>query len=349
MFDTRGTHIVTRTMLFSRDDGTAILYGKSHADLPTEDQAPPKMPAPIANVKPEMMAVDWLDRCTLYFEGDDPDNLIINRADLVGSVAVKTKQIQLNSDALNLYFAPPESAPAAPTTQPARSSPALRQLDAFGTVKSILTGPNGPDDLRKLDCDNLKLRTAKAADNRLYARDVDAIGHVHTKDPKSELTAGYLHAVLGIPSTQPTTRPTTRPTKKAEMDTGELESLVAHDNVHAVMDDGSTADAVRLDIAVKDGHKSITLQGNPAIVTRKDGKLIGEIIHIVPDTEQLSVTGPGRMDGVQRTAPDQPARPDEGAHQGQQEARQRGRPQRPLASVLPRLGGQGPEGPAAEA
>ncbi|HEV8291076.1 MAG TPA: hypothetical protein VGP94_04110, partial [Tepidisphaeraceae bacterium] len=294
---------------FSEDDGTAILYGKSHADLPTEDQAGPKTQTADPAAKPEMMAVDWLDRCTLFFEGDNPDNLIINRADLVGAVAVKTKQIQLNSDALNLHFAPPETAPAAPTTQPARASPALRQLDAFGNVKSLLTGPNGPDDLRKLDCDNLKLRTSKAPDGRLYARNVDAIGHVHTKDPRSELSAGYLHAVLGVPSTQPTTKPTTRPGRKAEMDTGELESLVAHDDVHAIMDDGSTADAVRLDIAVKDGKKAITLQGNPAVVTRKDGKLIGEIIHIVPETEQLSVTGAGRMDGVQRSAPDQPPRP----------------------------------------
>src|SRR5207248_4903975 len=94
-----------------------------------------------------------------------------------------------------------------------------------------------------------------------------------------------------------------------DMDTGELESLVAHDDVHAIMDDGSTADAVRLDIAVIDGKKAVTLQGQPAIVTRKDLKLVGEIIHIVPDTEQLSVTGAGRMDGAQRSAADQPARP----------------------------------------
>jgi hypothetical protein len=312
MFDTRGTHIVTHTMVFSQDDGTAILYGKSHADLPTEDQAAAKAPntppgAPPA--KPEMMAVDWLDRCMLFFDGDNPDNLVINRADLVGSVGVKTKQIQLNSDALNLYFAPPDTAATPPTTQPSRASPALRQLDAFGNVKSILTGPNGPDDLRFLDCDNLKLRTSKAPDGHLYARNVDAIGHVHTKDPKSELRSGYLHAVLGVPSTQPTTKPTTRPGKKADMDSGELESLVAHDDVHAVMDDGSTADAVRLDIAVKDGKKAITLQGQPAIISRPNGKLIGEIIHLVPETEELSVTGAGRMDGVQRSAPDQPARP----------------------------------------
>src|SRR5205814_5195659 len=31
--------------------------------------------------------------------------------------------------------------------------------------------------------------------------------------------------------------------------------------------------------------------------------------HIIPDLEQLSVTGAGRMDGMQRSAPDQPARP----------------------------------------
>jgi lipopolysaccharide export system protein LptA len=307
MTDTRGTHITTRTMLFSQADGTALLLGKSHAELPTEEGTGSKTLPP--NARPEMMAVDWLERCTLYFEGDDPDNLIINRADLVGAVGVKTKQIQMNSDALNLHFAPPQAPPTAPAAQPTRTSPALRQLDAFGNVKSILTGPNGPGDIRKLDCDDLKLRTARAPDGRLYARSVDAIGHVHTIDPKSELTAGNLHAVLGVPSTQPTTKPTTRPGRKADMDTGELESLVAHDNVHAIMDDGSTADADRLDISVKDGKKAITLQGQPAIVTRKTGTLIGEIIHIVPDLQQLSVTGPGRMDGVQRSAPDQPARP----------------------------------------
>src|SRR5439155_221021 len=162
-------------------------------ELPADD-ASAKTLAPGA--KPEMVNVDWLEYCTLHFEGDDPDNLVINRADLFGSVLVKTRQIDMNSDALKLYFAPPD------TTQ-----------------------------------------------------------------------------------STPTTRPTTRPGKQADMDAGDLESLVAYDDVHTVMDDGSTADAVSLEIRVQDGKKAITLQGQPAIVTRKTGKLIGNIIHIVPDLE----------------------------------------------------------------
>lgn len=305
MTDSRGTHIITRDMHFSQADGTAVLYGKSHAELPADD-ASAKTLAPGA--KPEMINVDWLDNCTLRFEGDDPDSLIINRAELLGSVAVKTRQIDMTSNALNLDFEHPATDSTA-TTKPARTNPALRQLEAFGNVESTMRGPAGDADIRTLDCDNLKLRTSKAPDGRLYARDVDALGHVHTKDPKSELSAGRLHAVLGVPSTQPTTKPTTRPAKKADMDAGDLETLYAYDDVHAVMEDGSAADAVSLEIQVRDGHKSITLQGQPAIVSRKTGKLIGNIIHIVPDLEQLSVTGAGRMDGVQRSAPDQPARP----------------------------------------
>jgi lipopolysaccharide export system protein LptA len=309
MTDSRGTHIITRDMHFSQADGTAVLYGKSHAELPADDASQKTLPP---GAKPEMINVDWLDNCTLRFEGDDPDSLIINRAELLGSVNVKTRQIDMTSNALNLDFEHPpteQPAPAAPTTKPSRTNPALRQLEAFGNVKSIMRGPGGDADIRTLDCENLKLRTAKAPDGHLYARDVDALGRVHTKDPKSELTAGRLHAVMGVPTTQPTTKPTTRATKKADMDAGDLESLYAYDDVHALMDDGSTAEAVSLEIQVIDGKKSITLQGQPAMVTRKNGKLIGNIIHIVPDSEQLSVTGAGRMDGVQRPDPNQPGRP----------------------------------------
>src|SRR5947207_12142608 len=138
--DSRGTHIITRDMHFSQADGTAVLFGKSHAELPADD-ASAKTLAPGA--KPEMINVDWLENCTLYFEGDDPDSLIINRAELRTGVVVKTRQIDMTSDNLNLDFehSPTETSPA--TTKPARANPALRPLQASGAAKSIMRAPGG--------------------------------------------------------------------------------------------------------------------------------------------------------------------------------------------------------------
>lgn len=315
MMDTRQSHIITQTMLFSQLEGTALLYGKSHAELPIEDEnssttKPTTLPATPAKV--QLMKVDWLDRCTLYFQGGLQE-MVMERADLSGQVRVDHPQVQLTSKDLDLYFAPPPttrptSCPA--PTQPQRSTATIRELDAKGNVHCVMQGNNGPADKQTIDTDKLTMLTAAAPDGKLFAHNIIATGHVHAVDPERDLKAGYMSIVLAQPTTKPTTRPTTRASRQtSQVATGDLETMVAHDSVHVVTADGKTADADELVIKTKDGKADVTLYGRPAMVTRDKDKLIGAIIHMVPDTEDLSVTGAGRMDGVQKSADGKAARP----------------------------------------
>jgi lipopolysaccharide export system protein LptA len=315
MMDSRQTHIITQTMLFSQLEGTALLYGKSHAELPIEDEntsTTKPTTQPTAPGKVQLMKVDWLDRCTLYFQGDLQE-MVMDRADLKGQVRVDHPQVQLTSKDLDLHFAnPPTTRPATKpaTTQPQRSTATLRELDAKGNVHCVMQGNGGPADKQTIDTDNLRMLTATAPDGKLYAHNVIAIGQVHAVDPERDLKAGYMSITLAQPTTKPTTRPTTRAARQTgEVAAGDLETLIAHDAVHVITADGKTADADQLVIEVKNGKTEVTLHGRPAVVTRDKDKLIGAIIHMVPDTEDLSVTGAGRMDGVQKGAEGKPPRP----------------------------------------
>jgi len=305
--DSRGTHIITRSMLYSQANGTAVLTGNSRATLPLVDEtAPEKKPdANAADIKkdpkkPELLNVDWTDSCTLYMHGDAFEAMAIDRADLRGNVTVDHPQLKMTSETLQLAFAPDP----APPDGAKRTSPPLRQIDANGSVRCLIVGPNGPADLRKIDCETLKLLTARTPAGQLYARSIAAIGAVHAIDAERDLQAGYVHVTLAAPTTRPATRPTA---KGADLLPGELESLVAHENVIVLTPDGKSAKADQLTLDVKDKQLAATLQGEPAEVKANKNTLTGVIIHMIPDRKQISVTGAGTLDGIsQKTATDTP-------------------------------------------
>ncbi|MGE5610919.1 MAG: hypothetical protein ACM359_16840, partial [Bacillota bacterium] len=309
--DTRGTHITTRMLVFSEKDATALLTGKSHATLPLAEAnaaagKPATAPADAATAKKDLLNVDWTDRCTLYLQGDALDAMVMNRIDLWGDVVVDHPQLKTRSDALQLRFAPQTEADKAAQSDD-RSTPPLQQVDATGGVRCVVVGAAGETDVRKINCDSLKLLTARTEQGRLFARNIIAMGHVDATEPERQLQAEYVHVTLG----QPTTRPsTTRPTDKGrDVMPGELESLVAHDNVRVKTSDGKTAKANQLTIEVKDGVLSATLHGEPAEVGDSKNTLTGPIISMTPDREQFVVTGPGELNGLVQKAEDNAARP----------------------------------------
>jgi hypothetical protein len=312
MFDSRGdhgAHVVTHHMLFNKAEKNAVLTGQSSARLPLEQAGEdPSKPS-----KTELMTVTWLDRCTLEFEGE-ADDMLVKQSRLEGDVHVDHPQLKMDSRYLDLFFnndAPvPTTRPA--STQPSHaSSPQLEQLRASGMVHCVVNGPGGPQDLRKLDCDDLRMGTAHGADGRLFARNILATGSVHAIDPQRDLHAGYLNVILAEPTTKPSTRPSTQPAlaNKGQITPGELKSLLAHDAVHVVTADGKTADADEMRINVANGETLVTLTGAPAKVTRGPDVLTGPFITMVPETEHLTVTGKGEMHGIQQAAGDKPARP----------------------------------------
>ena len=306
MLDSRGTHIVTNSLVYSQTDGTALLTGRSHASLPLADDAEA---AKKDAKKPELMNVDWTDRCTLYLQGDRLEAMLIERADLRGNVSVDHPQMKMKSDSVQLAFAQQGAEPAG-TAGAGRSTPPLRQIDANGAVRCTMLGPKGEGDIREFDCDSLKVQTARTPEGKLYARSIAGIGQVHAIDSERDLRAGYVHVALAAPATQPTTRPATAPVAKgAEIVPGELETLVAHDKVTVVTKDGRSARANQMTLEVKDKHVSVTLQGEPAEVKQEKNTLTGPIIHMVPDSQQISVTGAGSLDAIAQKTADAPARP----------------------------------------
>lgn len=304
MMDSRGGHIVTRSMRFSERDGTAVLQGKSRALLPVVENADPE--------KQELMDVAWQERCTLHLAGGGLDDMILSRADLQGKVVVDHPQLKLSSQTLQLLFdeQQQERQPAVTTTtttQPVqadgkRSTPPLRQLDAAGDVHCVITRPDKT--AQTLDCQSLKLLTARTATGQLFARSLVAMGRVHAVDAKQDLRAGYVSVSLAAPTTRPTTRP-----GAGDVMPGEVESLLAHDNVSVKTVDGKTAEADQLVVEMREGQPSATLHGRPAVVTHDRNKLIADAIQMMSATQQISVPGPGRMEGVQKQEGDRPERP----------------------------------------
>ena len=303
MIDSKGGHIVTRSMLFSEKEGTALLHGKSRALLPIADEKDP--------AKKELMDVAWQERCTLFLAGGGLDDMVLSRADLHGKVAVDHPQLKLNSETLQLHFddqqqQSQQQPTTNPTTRPGngkQSTPPLRQLDATGDVHCVIARPDKTS--QTLDCQTLKLVTARTPQGQLYARNVVALGQVHAVDPKQDVTAGYVSVSLAAP----TTRPATRPAGAGEMMPGEVESLLAHDDVRVKTVDGKTAEADQLVVEIREGQPSATLHGRPAVVTHNKNRLTSDVIQMMSATQQISVPGPGRMQGVQRQEPGQPERP----------------------------------------
>lgn len=302
VWDSRGTRLSTRSMRFSQTDGTAML-GEGQAALPLEQQNDPAK----KDAKAELMEVAWAERCTLHLDGERMDQMVMKQADLQGKVRVSHPEMKLASDTLRLGFGLENEATTRPTTRPERSAPPLRQVDAGGGVQCVTLGPGGAADVRKIECESVRMLTARTSEGKLYARNIVAMGQVHAVDAQRDLRAGYVSVSLAQPTTKPTTRPTVA--KGADLAPGELESLIAHDEVRVTTNDGKSAAADQLVIEVKDKEATATLHGRPAVV--KDGKntLSGLIIHMNPERQQLSVTGGGTLEGMSQKTEDGTERP----------------------------------------
>lgn len=292
MWDWRQTHLTTRTMSIAQQEGTAQLFGKSKARLPLPESGSAAATRPAA--PKQFMDVAWSDRCTLHFDGSDPEEMTIKRADLMGDVAVLHPQLELTSQSLDLQFA--QAGEGGATTQPKGSAPPLQQLRAHGKVNCTVSGPGGAEDSRSIACDDLTLLTDHGPDGKLYARNLVAIGNVRAMDPERDLKAGYLWVALAPPTAA---RAATRPAQaQTPFAPGQLQRMSAHGNVEVTMADGKKASAAELIIDREDGQRTqVKLMGRPAVVQREQDSLTGELIALVPETQELMVAGAGALKG----------------------------------------------------
>jgi hypothetical protein len=294
--DSRGTQLRTHTFVYSPADGSAVAYGASTGRFPAEA---PGRTADAAG-KVEMMDVAWNDRCALRLVGDDPESMQVERATLQGGVQVKHPQIDLQAATLDLAFEQLEGS----------ATPALKQLDADGKVQCLVRREQS-DGEQKLNCDTLRMGTAKGTDGKLYPRTLLAIGNVHSVDPRREFQCGYLNVVLPQPAAEPTTRAASRSATRpsSSLLAQDIESLLAHDDVRVHSADGIDLASDQLSVENRDGRPLLTLHGKPATIARGADKLSGPVITMESESQHLVVTGDGKLTGVQKSADDQPEQP----------------------------------------
>ncbi len=282
-----------------QDKGSSFVAASADYDPATSlatITGPSTLHTPVQGHPDQMMTTRWSQRGLVHVirNGQHPDS--VDHVDLFGDVAVDHPQLRLNSEklSLDLQKAPPTAGANA------NSGLDLKRVTADGNVVCRLMQKDSFD--RGIDADHLVLETVPGPDGKAVPHTVTADGKVRAFDPDQNLQSGHLDAVLAsTPATQP-----------SESGTYTVQSMNARDAVHALMKNGSTADARELHLATIDGRQQIDLFGGDVPATLTDGKqstLKGPLIHLWPDQSEVKVDGPGAAHSVSRASATQPASP----------------------------------------
>lgn len=325
MLDARGKSVIhTGALAFTQPKELlqrCRLEGPSTAIMPNQAEGSAPMTAA------------WSDQGIFDFTQSAPGaKSALTRAELVGKVKVDHPQMKLDSDSLELAFAPvapSTTAPAALAAQPAELVPAsqpvtpastrpaiamgqtgLKHLQAVGNVHCVMVGDKQQN--QDIHCDNLAVATTM--DNgRLVPQIINADGKVHAISPDWDLQSGHLEATVvskgAVGKAGPSPAPATHPASTEPVMDLALQSLAAHENVVVVTKDATTATADDLLVNVKDGKTSLRLVGRPASVVDKQSTLTGPVIIIMPDDQQLSIPAAGELHAVQQESPGAATRP----------------------------------------
>lgn len=272
----KGAKITTQALEYSDVDGTAVAYGASKAKLKLKDAK--------EGVAAEMADLSWKDQCTLYFTPGKGWDMEPNRALILGDVSVVHPRFSMSSARQDILM------------EMVNGEPAIKQVDADGNVKCLAMTQD--DDQWKMNCDTMQMLTKTAEDGTLYPKSMTARGKVVAEDSKRKVESGYLSLTMK----QPTTKPSG---DKKEM--GDLESLLASENVKVKTDNGAEALADQLNIDVKDGEQTLTLLGKPATVKNRTETLAGPMLTVKgkdlsskEGPNEFSVAGAGKMTGIQK-------------------------------------------------
>jgi hypothetical protein len=199
----------------------------------------------------------------------------------------------------------------------------LTELDAAGKVHAVVrkevvpaavapTTRPVPAGVQTINCDRLQMATAPGTGGKLYAKTIVADGHVRAADSERDLEAGKVKLTLKQPTTRPAAAATPKKPGSADLDTGDLEHLVATQQVRITTADGKRAEAESLEITEVNGKQTVILRGKaeaPAVVVREADRLVGPEIRFSPDTQEFAVLGAGRIDGEHRESAAGPGLP----------------------------------------
>lgn len=269
--DTRGATIWTESIEYGGIGQTAVLLGKSRAELPVPSKDP--------NAPPQMVHASWTDSCQIEIAGEQFDAMQISRAELAGDVVLKHPQINGRSDTLDMQF------------DASSDEMMIRQLLATGNADYTITDSRNQS--QSMRAERLLVTTVKDPAGEIYPSSIDAQGGVRTSDAEREMSAGKLLLKL---------------TPVTAIDGGrmqiDVESLSAEGEVKIRTNEGQSAQADKLTISGAAGDRVIELIGVPnAIVADKEATLVGPTIRIHPETGSAAVIGAGSLKAIHQVSP----------------------------------------------
>lgn len=305
------THLVsTGQVEYSRVDSKAVLTGPGKADVPLEPD--PKTPHPVLNAA-------WQRQAEFDFTETAGKQSSVKFGHFEGNVDIIHPKLALQSQSLDLLFDPPsKSIEANPTTRPASSQPNLRQLIASTGVHCRVEGNDGKK--QNIDGDRLVLDTEKSSDGKLYARHINADGHVHTWGD-DDLKAENLDVLLNPAKKKETVASMTK-TNDNDAAQVELDKMVARGDVIATSKDGSIATGDKLVVTNVNGQQQTVLTGGIdssvwpltsgpyATITDVKGNIVhGHEIQYNSVDGKAHIVGPGTLHAIQQASTTQPAQP----------------------------------------
>jgi hypothetical protein len=275
-------HFTADSFAYDPATSLATILGKSDLDMTMEDG--------------QKLAATWTDRGVLHVIAKDGQPDTVDHADLYGNVVVNHPHFDLTSRQLALDL---DKTPAAPGNANKQSGVVLKRVTAIGDAICNLIQPDKLH--REIDADKLVIATAPGPDGKPVPRSIVADGSVKALDPDQTLDAGHLEALLKPKAKSAT--PTTQNTDDGnQMD---LESMIARENVHAVLKNGTIADANELHVTTLNDQQEVDLFGVDGMPAKlNDGKgstLSGPKIHIIPSSSNLLVQGPGTMTTIRKS------------------------------------------------
>jgi hypothetical protein len=284
MRDADGAVIRTPLIEYGGFGEPAVLRGPSRAEFPRKSSDDPSAPQTTTHAS-------WSQLCRLYFQGQQPEHMVMQRAELNGQVKIDDPQVKGGSDSLELGFAPAEPTGNPSTNPTTRPTVSLTGLTAAGHVRySVLQ----PDQRRQdIECARLVLAMDKGADGKIFLRALDADGPVHAFDQEQSLNCGQLSVKMSAPPAEPVDR--------SNSPQPAIEHLLALESVTVRSASGGVATGQRLSFDRSDGHGAITLDGQPARFEQvdKDTILTGPSIRILPDEDHASINGAGTLHASQ--------------------------------------------------
>jgi hypothetical protein len=295
--------VIAENLDFIGRNQEAIFSGPGEAHLPAGADA-------AAGGK--TMDASWQQSAKIFLQTTGHGQSAVRRAVLAGDVNISHPQLSLQSQGLELRFAPPTtSSRSGPATSATSSNGDLRQVIATNSVNCRLTDAAGKK--QTIDCQKLDVRMARGAQN-VYPRQIFADGDVHAFDAEQELEAGHVELALAPSAAKTsTTRPDAAGGAAANGQAVALRSMYANDHVklHGKSGQLATCDELQVDSETGQvGRVELIAHNGLATVTDQQNVLSGPTIVMNNLTQQDTVIGPGTLHLLPKdSTPSAPGKP----------------------------------------